>query len=93
MDAEIREKTVESSDKVKAYVANFNDHMRLFRWNSDTDGDLLDMVFDGDSATDRRDWILENYEEKSMVVQIQNMVTIFPMRVSSRKRINSLFQC
>ena len=86
MDAEIREKTVESSDKVKAYVANFNDHMRLFRWNSDTDdGDLLDMVFDGDSAAHRRDWILENYEEESMVVQIQNMVTMIPIRISSRK--------
>jgi hypothetical protein len=43
------------------------------------------MVFDGDSAAHRRDWILENYEEESMVVQIQNMVTMIPIRISSRK--------
>lgn len=54
--------------EAKAYFAKFNDHVRPFRWNSDADGDLLDMVFDGDRAADRREWILENYEEESMVV-------------------------
>jgi hypothetical protein len=87
MNVEFHETTVESSDKAKAYFAKFNDNVRPFRWNSDTDGDLLDMVVDGDSATDRRDWILENYEEESMVVQIQNIVTMFPMRISSRKNL------
>ena len=52
--------------EAKAYFAKFDHHVRPFRWNSEVDGELLDMIFDIDRASDRRDWIIENYDEESM---------------------------
>lgn len=51
--------------EAKEYFKNFNQHVRPFQWNSETDGDLLDMVFDKSRAADRRDWIIEEYDEES----------------------------
>lgn len=53
--------------EAKAYFAAFDDHLRPFRWNSEKDGELLDMVFDKERASDRRDWILSEYDEESSV--------------------------
>jgi DNA topoisomerase-2 len=49
--------------EAKAYFSSFDDHTRPFRWNSDADGDLLDMAFDKSRAADRREWILNEFDE------------------------------
>jgi hypothetical protein len=41
--------------------------MRPFRWDSDIDGELLDMVFDKKRAADRREWILDTFDESACV--------------------------
>lgn len=51
--------------EAREYFSAFNDHFRPFLWNSDIDGELLDMVFDGERAADRRAWILDVYDETS----------------------------
>jgi DNA topoisomerase II len=47
--------------EAKEYFRNFDNHHRPFVWNSDADGELLDMVFDRERASDRRQWILDKY--------------------------------
>jgi DNA topoisomerase II len=47
--------------EAKDYFKNYDNHHRPFAWNSDVDGELLDMVFDRERAADRRDWILKTY--------------------------------
>ena len=54
--------------EAKEYFAKFDQHVRPFHWNSETDGELLDMIFDKKRAADRRDWILEEYDEKATIV-------------------------
>jgi DNA topoisomerase-2 len=54
--------------EAKEYFTAFDNHFRPFHWNSDTDGELLDMIFDKKRAADRRDWILNEYDEKANVV-------------------------
>lgn len=49
--------------EAKTYFASFEDHIRPFRWDSDMDGELVDMVFDKKRAGDRRNWILETYDK------------------------------
>jgi DNA topoisomerase-2 len=53
--------------EAKEYFAKFDKHWRPFRWNSDADGEALDMVFDKERAAERRDWILEKYDENTGV--------------------------
>lgn len=53
--------------EAKAYFSSFDDHFRPFRWQSENDGELLDMVFDKERAADRRGWILEEYDEAADV--------------------------
>jgi DNA topoisomerase II len=57
-----------SSAEAKGYFAAFDDHMRPFQWNSAIDGELLDMVFDKKRASDRREWIISEYDETSSLV-------------------------
>jgi DNA topoisomerase-2 len=49
--------------EAKEYFSNFEKHLRPFRWNSDVDGELLDMVFDKERAAERREWIINEYDE------------------------------
>jgi DNA topoisomerase II len=51
--------------EAKGYFKDFENHVKHFRWNSDADGEALDMVFDKNRASDRRDWILHQYDENS----------------------------
>lgn len=50
-------------EEAKEYFSAFDNHFRPFHWNSSVDGELLDMVFDKTRAADRRDWILNEYDE------------------------------
>ena len=64
--------------EAKDYFKAFDDHRRPFHWNSEIDGELLDMVFEKTRAADRRDWILDTYDEDAVVVadaQNDNSVT------------------
>lgn len=54
--------------EAKEYFAAFVNNLRPFRWKSDSDGEMLDMVFDKKRAADRRDWILDNYDVESAIV-------------------------
>jgi DNA topoisomerase-2 len=54
--------------EAKEYFSAFESHFRPFHWNSDVDGELLDMIFDKKRAADRRHWILNEYDEKANVV-------------------------
>lgn len=51
--------------EAKEYFLAFPDHHRPFHWNSEIDGDLLDMVFDKERAADRRQWILDEFDEQA----------------------------
>jgi DNA topoisomerase II len=54
--------------EAKEYFVAFDHHVRPFSWNSDLDGELLDMAFDKDRAADRREWILNEFDETSTIV-------------------------
>jgi DNA topoisomerase-2 len=54
--------------EAKEYFSAFENHFRPFQWNSEIDGELLDMIFDKKRAADRRHWILNEYDEKANVV-------------------------
>lgn len=49
--------------EAKEYFKAFDTHVKAFHWRSEVDGLLLDMVFDKKRAADRRNWILEQYDE------------------------------
>eukprot|EP00804_Cyclotella_cryptica_P000917 CCRYP_001141-RE/>CCRYP_001141-RE protein AED:0.32 eAED:0.32 QI:0/0.66/0.25/1/0.33/0.5/4/0/846 len=54
--------------EAKDYFLSFVKHYRPFRWHSEkNDGQILDMAFEKDRADDRKDWILNIYDEKSTV--------------------------
>lgn len=44
--------------EAKEYFKAFNKHRIRFNWNSKVDGDRLDMAFDKDRASDRKEWLL-----------------------------------
>jgi DNA topoisomerase II len=54
--------------EAKEYFTAFVNNLRPFRWKSDTDGDMLDMVFDKKLASDRKKWIINNYDMAASVV-------------------------
>jgi len=54
--------------EAKEYFVDFDHHVRPFHWNSEADGELLDMVFERDRASERRDWILGAYDESASLV-------------------------
>lgn len=53
--------------EAKEYFAAFSNNLRPFRWKSDTDGEYLDMVFDKERASERKDWILDEYDKEASV--------------------------
>lgn len=53
--------------EAKEYFSAFSDHYRPFHWNSEMDGELLDMVFDKKRASDRRQWILDEFDDESTI--------------------------
>ena len=53
--------------EAKEYFAAFDNHHRPFQWNSDVDGQLLDMLFDKQRADERKDWILTAYDETANI--------------------------
>lgn len=57
-----------TASEAKEYFRAFSKHLRPFCWKSDTDGERLDMVFDKERAGDRKDWILDEYDEEACVV-------------------------
>ena len=63
--------------EAKEYFVSFVQHYRPFRWQSEKkDGERLDMAFEKDRADDRKDWILNVYDETSTVsVDDDNSVT------------------
>lgn len=54
--------------EAKEYFTAFVNNLRPFCWKSDVDGDLLDMVFDKKRAAERRDWILDVYDDEVTIV-------------------------
>jgi len=54
--------------EAKEYFSAFDNHFRPFRWNSEIDGELVDMVFDKKRAADRREWILDEFDEDISIV-------------------------
>ena len=53
--------------EAKDYFTQFVKHYRPFRWNSENDGVLVDMVFEKARASERRDW-LRGYDETAVLV-------------------------
>jgi len=53
--------------EAKEYFSAFADHHRPFHWNSELDGELLDMVFDKERAADRRQWILDEFDDEATI--------------------------
>ena len=54
--------------EAKEYFVDFIQHYRPFKWKSEKkDGERIDMAFEKDRADDRKDWILEEYDEKCTV--------------------------
>jgi len=54
--------------EAKEYFVDFIQHYRPFKWKSEKkDGGRIDMAFEKDRADDRKDWILEEYDEKCTV--------------------------
>jgi DNA topoisomerase II len=51
--------------EAKEYFSAFDKNLVPYRWKSDHDGELLDMVFDKSRAADRRDWITNEYDENA----------------------------
>jgi DNA topoisomerase-2 len=51
----------------KEYFKAFDNHHQPFHWNSEVDGELLDMVFEKKRASDRRNWILNEYDVSSSI--------------------------
>eukprot|EP00980_Cylindrotheca_fusiformis_P011959 scaffold2830_cov131-Cylindrotheca_fusiformis.AAC.80 len=51
--------------EAKEYFSFFEKHHLPFYWNSDLDGELLDKVFDKKRASDRRDWIANEYDPEA----------------------------
>eukprot|EP00934_Nitzschia_sp_Nitz4_P003167 Nitzschia sp. Nitz4//scaffold38_size140716//73006//76697//NITZ4_003146-RA/size140716-snap-gene-0.164-mRNA-1//-1//CDS//3329550075//3157//frame0 len=51
--------------EAKEYFAEFDKHHRPFHWTSDNDGEILDKIFDKERASDRRDWIINEYDPES----------------------------
>lgn len=49
--------------EAKEYFAAFDKHYRPFYWSSEEDGELLNMVFDKERASERKDWILDTYDK------------------------------
>lgn len=49
--------------EAKEYFRDFVSHHRPFKWESDEDGILLDLVFEKDKASERREWLTQ-YDEK-----------------------------
>lgn len=49
--------------EAKEYFSAFDKNLLPYRWKSDTDGELLDMVFDRDRSADRRDWIASQHSK------------------------------
>ncbi len=60
----------------KEYFNDFQKHHRPFRWNSEMDGMLVDMVFEKSRADERRNW-LRGYDETAVLVDpsIEESVT------------------
>lgn len=50
--------------EAKEYFTAFADHHRPFLWNSENDGELIDMLFDKQRASGRRDWILNRHNKE-----------------------------
>ena len=48
--------------EAKEYFRDFVNHHRSFKWESDEDGLLLDMVFEKDRSNERKEW-LKQYDE------------------------------
>lgn len=54
--------------EAKEYFLAFDKHYRPFRWNSNSDGEILDLVFDKKRTADRKEWILTTYDESASVL-------------------------
>ena len=53
--------------EAKEYFTAFVNNLRPFRWRSDSDGEVIDMVFDKKRAAERKDWILDTYDPDSSI--------------------------
>jgi len=52
--------------EAKEYFKDFENHHRPFEWKSDLDGELVDMVFEKDRASDRREWLMK-YDKNAVL--------------------------
>lgn len=52
--------------EAKEYFLSFIQHYRPFRWE-ENDGESIDMAFEKTRADDRKEWILNVYDEKSTI--------------------------
>lgn len=85
--------------EAKEYFSAFDRNLRPFRWHSDTDGEMLDMVFDKKRAGDRREWILTEYDpdvsvevdpEKNNEVRYEDFVNKEMIHYSHADNIRSI---
>uniref|UniRef100_A0A7S0GB34 DNA topoisomerase (ATP-hydrolyzing) n=1 Tax=Proboscia inermis TaxID=420281 RepID=A0A7S0GB34_9STRA len=51
-----------TSSEGKEYFTEFKNHFRTYRWDSENDDKIIDLVFDKDRSADRRDWIKAKYQ-------------------------------
>ena len=86
-----------TNDEAKEYFRDFENHHRPFKWDSEEDGRLLDMVFEKDRASDRREWLM-NYDETLMLadpseedaVSYENFINKEMIHFSNADNIRSL---
>ena len=52
--------------EAKEYFKDFAKHYRIFRWESDKDGSALDMAFEKERVSERREWLM-NYDEDNVL--------------------------
>jgi len=63
--------------EAKEYFLDFEYHQRPFLWNSDRDGEQLDMVFEKSRVADRREWILNEFDEESTYNLSENHIVSY----------------
>lgn len=61
--------------EAKEYFRDFSNHHRPFKWESDEDGTLIDMVFEKDRASDRREWLMQ-YDDSVVLDDLEDEAAV-----------------
>nr|CCA25924.1 DNA topoisomerase putative [Albugo laibachii Nc14] len=62
-----------TSAEAREYFSNLNKHLIQMKWQSEEDGQLLEMVFSKSRACDRKNWLLQNYDSSSFLCRKQGV--------------------